>query len=125
MSLIGLAAISRKKVAHWLSPVISQLLVGARRNAAPSGEGRKTAKPRQQTAGDRGAGTAPLGTLAHGRLFQPGKSVGNVYYGACSWTDRTLVEGGTFCPATATTAADRLAFYAGVFPIVEVDATDY
>jgi Protein of unknown function DUF72 len=57
--------------------------------------------------------------------FQPGKPVGNVYYGACSWTDRTLIDAGTFYPGNARTAADRLAHYASQFPIVEVDATYY
>ena len=54
-----------------------------------------------------------------------GKPVGNIYYGACSWTDRTLIESDTFYPETAKTAADRLSFYADAFPIVEVDATYY
>jgi uncharacterized protein YecE (DUF72 family) len=58
-------------------------------------------------------------------FFQPGKPVGNVYYGACSWTDRTLIDAGTFYPGNAQTAADRLAHYASQFPIVEVDATYY
>jgi uncharacterized protein YecE (DUF72 family) len=57
--------------------------------------------------------------------FQPGKPVGNVYYGACSWTERTLIDAGTFYPGNARTAADRLAHYASQFPIVEVDATYY
>lgn len=57
--------------------------------------------------------------------FQPGKPVGNVYYGACSWTDRTLIDAGTFYPGNAQTVADRLAHYASQFPIVEVDATCY
>ena len=57
--------------------------------------------------------------------FQPGKPIGNVYYGACSWTDRTLIEAGTLYPANAQTAADRLNYYASQFPIVEVDATYY
>jgi hypothetical protein len=57
--------------------------------------------------------------------FQPGKPVGNVYYGACSWTDRTLIDAGTFYPVKARNAADRLAYYASQFPIVEVDATYY
>ena len=57
--------------------------------------------------------------------FQPGKPVGNIYYGACSWTDRTLIESSAFYPETVKTAADRLSFYASVFPIVEVDATYY
>ena len=57
--------------------------------------------------------------------FQPGKPVGNVYNGACSWTDRTLIDAGTFYPQSVRTAADRLAHYASQFPIVEVDATYY
>jgi uncharacterized protein YecE (DUF72 family) len=57
--------------------------------------------------------------------FQPGKPVSNIYYGACSWTDRTLIDAGTFYPANARTAADRLTHYARQFPIVEVDATYY
>jgi hypothetical protein len=57
--------------------------------------------------------------------FQPGNPVGNIYYGACSWTDQTLIDASTFYPATAQTAADRLAYYASQFPIVEVDATYY
>ena len=57
--------------------------------------------------------------------FQPGNPVGNIYCGACSWTDRTLIDAGTFYPATARTAADRLRYYASQFPIVEVDATYY
>ena len=57
--------------------------------------------------------------------FRPGKPVGNIYYGACSWTDRTLIESSAFYPETVKTAPDRLSFYASVFPIVEVDATYY
>jgi hypothetical protein len=57
--------------------------------------------------------------------FQPGKPIGNVYYGACCWTDRTLIDAGTFYPPSVRTAADRLAHYASQFPIVEVDATYY
>src|SRR6266511_3387126 len=57
--------------------------------------------------------------------FQPGRPAGNIYYGVCSWTDQTLIDAGTFYPATARTAAERLAYYASQFPIVEVDATYY
>ena len=57
--------------------------------------------------------------------FQPGRPVGNIYYGACSWTDRTLIDAGTFYPGNTRTAADRLAHYSSQFPIVEVDATYY
>jgi uncharacterized protein YecE (DUF72 family) len=57
--------------------------------------------------------------------FQPGKPIANIYYGACSWTDRTLIDAGTFYPPSVRTAADRLAHYASQFPIVEVDSTYY
>ena len=57
--------------------------------------------------------------------FQPGKPIGNLYCGTCGWTDRTLINAGTFYPPTARTAADRLAYYASQFPIVEVDSTYY
>jgi uncharacterized protein YecE (DUF72 family) len=45
--------------------------------------------------------------------------------GTCSWTDPTLVKGGSFYPEEKMTAAERLAFYAAQFSIVEVDATYY
>ena len=48
-----------------------------------------------------------------------------VFVGTCSWTDPTLVEAGTFYPSREMAPADRLAYYAGQFPIVEVDATYY
>jgi uncharacterized protein YecE (DUF72 family) len=48
-----------------------------------------------------------------------------VLVGTCSWTDKTLVESGSFYPPSVRTAADRLRFYADSFPIVEVDATFY
>ncbi len=54
-------------------------------------------------------------------LFPPGKPVGNIYYGACSWIERTLIDAGTFYPPSVRTAAERLS----QFPIVEVDVTYY
>jgi uncharacterized protein YecE (DUF72 family) len=49
----------------------------------------------------------------------------NVRCGTCGWTDPTLIKAGTFYPPDATSAEDRLRFYASQFPIVEVDATYY
>ncbi|MBL8667297.1 MAG: DUF72 domain-containing protein [Rhodospirillales bacterium] len=46
-------------------------------------------------------------------------------YGCCGWTDRTLIDAGTFYPAAARTPAERLGHYARIFPLVEVDATYY
>ena len=50
---------------------------------------------------------------------------GRVRVGISSWTEPTLVKSGQFYPPDATTAEDRLRFYAQTFPIVEVDSTFY
>lgn len=55
----------------------------------------------------------------------PARPVANMYYGTCSWTDRTLVESGRFYPPNVSSAAERLRYYARHFPLVEVDATYY
>jgi uncharacterized protein YecE (DUF72 family) len=48
-----------------------------------------------------------------------------VLIGTCSWTDATLVKETDWYPRKTMTAAQRLAFYASRFPIVEVDSTYY
>jgi uncharacterized protein YecE (DUF72 family) len=48
-----------------------------------------------------------------------------VRVGTCSWTDKTLVKDTTWYPKKTMTAAERLAFYAARFPIVEADSTYY
>jgi uncharacterized protein YecE (DUF72 family) len=48
-----------------------------------------------------------------------------VRVGTCGWTDPTLIKARTFYPATASTAEERLRYYASQFPVVEVDATYY
>ena len=50
--------------------------------------------------------------------------MGDALIGTASWTDRTLLESGWY-PSSARTAADRLAYYASQFPLVEVDSTYY
>jgi uncharacterized protein YecE (DUF72 family) len=45
--------------------------------------------------------------------------------GTASWTDATLVKSDLFYPPNASTAAERLAFYASHFPTVEVDSSYY
>jgi uncharacterized protein YecE (DUF72 family) len=50
---------------------------------------------------------------------------GQVRIGTASWTDPTMTAGGVFYPADATSPADRLQYYAHLFPLVEVDATYY
>jgi len=51
--------------------------------------------------------------------------LGPVRVGTCGWTDPTLIKAGTFYPAGANTAEERLRHYASQFPVVEVDATYY
>ena len=48
-----------------------------------------------------------------------------VRVGISSWTEPTLVKSGSFYPADAHTAEDRLRFYAKQFSVVEVDSTFY
>ena len=50
---------------------------------------------------------------------------GEVRTGTASWTDPTMVARGVFYPDGATTAEDRLRYYATKFPVVEVDSTYY
>ncbi|MGH9153272.1 MAG: DUF72 domain-containing protein [Acidimicrobiales bacterium] len=45
--------------------------------------------------------------------------------GTCSWTDPTLVKGTDWYPRKSMSAAERLAYYASRFPVVEVDSTYY
>ena len=45
--------------------------------------------------------------------------------GTCSWTDSTLVKETDWYPRRSMNAAQRLAYYASRFPIVEVDSTYY
>jgi len=44
--------------------------------------------------------------------------------GTASWTDRTLIASGWY-PKGAKTAEERLRYYAGQFPLAEVDSTYY
>jgi uncharacterized protein YecE (DUF72 family) len=48
-----------------------------------------------------------------------------VLVGTCSWTDATLVKEADWYPRRSMTAAERLAYYASRFPVVEVDSTYY
>lgn len=50
---------------------------------------------------------------------------GEVRAGTCSWTDPTLVKDSDWYPKRSMSAADRLAFYASHFPLVEADSTYY
>src|SRR5512140_2802802 len=48
-----------------------------------------------------------------------------ILVGSCSWTDPTLIACERFYPTGVTSAAQRLRYYAGQFPLVEVDSTYY
>ncbi len=50
--------------------------------------------------------------------------MGDILVGTASWTDRTLIASGWY-PPEADNPAKRLRFYAGKFPLVEVDASYY
>ena len=50
---------------------------------------------------------------------------GKVRFGTASWTDPTMTAPGVFYPKGSDSAEERLRFYAGQFPVVEVDATYY
>ncbi len=52
-------------------------------------------------------------------------SRGRILIGTSSWTDPTLVKQGGFYPPGASSAEQRLRFYASRFPLVEVDSTYY
>jgi uncharacterized protein YecE (DUF72 family) len=50
---------------------------------------------------------------------------GKVRTGTASWTDPTMTAPGVFYPTGASSAEERLRYYASQFPLVEVDATYY
>jgi len=76
---------------------------------------------------DPGAESAGARGEAHAEAArEPIKLNGaTVRIGTASWTDPTMTAPGVFYPPDATTAEDRLVYYANQFPIVEVDATYY
>jgi uncharacterized protein YecE (DUF72 family) len=49
----------------------------------------------------------------------------DIYTGTCSWTDKTLVGETDWYPERTMSAEDRLRFYAGQFPLTEIDSTYY
>ena len=50
---------------------------------------------------------------------------GGILIGTCSWTEKSLIESGTFYPQGVTSAEERLKFYASHFDTVEVDSSYY
>lgn len=72
---------------------------------------------------DRGADLRLGAGLRLGESIDLGGS--RVLVGTCSWTDATLVKETDWYPKRTMTAAERLAYYAARFPVVEVDSTYY
>jgi len=52
-------------------------------------------------------------------------AAGRVRVGICAWADPALIEAGTFYPRKSMSAEARLRHYAGVFDVVEVNASYY
>jgi uncharacterized protein YecE (DUF72 family) len=48
---------------------------------------------------------------------------GGVRIGTCSWTEKSLIDSGSFYPKEVASAEDRLRFYASRFDTVEVDSS--
>ena len=49
----------------------------------------------------------------------------SVLCGIAGWADKSLIDSRLFYPLAVKTSAERLAFYASQFPLVEVDSTYY
>ena len=64
------------------------------------------------------------GPAALGPVVRLGSGT-DVLVGTCSWADNTLVKDSTWYPKRSMKAAERLAYYASQFPLVEVDSTYY
>ena len=77
--------------------------------------GPDVARARLEAAALEEAATEPLA----------GPSGHRIRVGTASWTDPTMTATGVFYPTDASTAEDRLGYYASRFPVVEVDATYY
>ncbi len=50
--------------------------------------------------------------------------MGEIRIGTAGWTDKTLIDSGWY-PPDASTPEKRLRYYAGQFPLVEVDSAYY
>jgi len=83
-------------------------------------DGRNPHDPGSELAGERAAAVQNAASLP---LTTPAGTT--ILIGTASWTDPTMTAPGVFYPRGADSAEERLAHYAGTFPIVEVDATYY
>jgi uncharacterized protein YecE (DUF72 family) len=66
---------------------------------------------------------ASVAGAASDPIVTPGGTT--IRIGTASWTDPTMTAPGVFYPRGADSAEERLTFYAGTFPVVEIDATYY
>jgi len=48
-----------------------------------------------------------------------------IYYGSCSWTEKSLIRSREFYPKGVNTAEKRLRYYSSTFDVVEVDSSYY
>jgi uncharacterized protein YecE (DUF72 family) len=82
-----------------------------------------TTNPHDPGPDASGARAEPIGDAA----AEPLKAAGDhqILIGTASWTDPTMTVPGVFYPRGADSAEERLQFYAGRFPLVEVDSTYY
>jgi uncharacterized protein YecE (DUF72 family) len=76
--------------------------------------------PGPESAGERALAVA--GAAAQPLVTSSGATI---RIGTASWTDPTMTAPGVFYPRGTDSAEERLAYYAGQFPIVEIDATYY
>src|SRR5438093_10865962 len=98
---------------------------GAHPGACPPGKptrGRRQSRGRDGGVAPRPAHPSQPGQRYAGRA--PAQLMGRIKVGISSWTEPTLVKSGWY-PPTATTAEDRLRYYASKFHIVEIDTTFY
>jgi uncharacterized protein YecE (DUF72 family) len=63
--------------------------------------------------------------LGYARASHEEQRMGVIMVGTASWTDKSLIDAGTFYPRKSMSADARLRFYASRFPIVEVDSSYY
>ena len=76
--------------------------------------------PGSDVAGERSAAVQQAASVP---LTTPAGT--SILIGTASWTDPMMTAPGVFYPRGTDSAEERLAYYAGTFPIVEVDATYY
>ncbi|HEY3073381.1 MAG TPA: DUF72 domain-containing protein [Candidatus Limnocylindrales bacterium] len=88
-----------------------------------SGGGSGVHDPGVEVARERSERVARDGEPAVLPIQLPG--AGEIRVGTASWTDPTMTVPGVFYPVGTDTAEERLGYYAGRFPVVEVDATYY